>query len=238
MPCCGVLVGILALGNDLCAKDDPQIWQPSSSVTRTEALLIANSYAEHRWRASETNLHHGTDPQGIMVDTPDEKFHPVKGVVGWWRSGSWNTGMPYKWGGFDTPQDFDRRIAQGLWAGDVFTTRKRDLNDSAVSRHAVGVDCSGFISRCWRLSAPISTYQIPARCTQLSDFDDLRPGDVVNKERVHVALFVKFDDPQRKNIVVYDVGCPPNWKVVRHLMSVAYLRQQGFKAWHYRAMRE
>ena len=43
---------------------------------------------------------------------------------------------------------------------------------------------------------------------------------------------------QHKNIVVYDVGCPPNWKVVRHLMSVAYLRQQGFKAWHYRAMRD
>jgi len=236
---CGLMVaGLLGSAQAKDTAENPQIWQSSDSVTRTEALLIATSYAEHRWLASGNNLHHGIDPQGIMVDTPDVDFHPVKGVTGWWRSGAWNVGMPYKWGGFDTPQDFDRRISQGLWAGDVFTTRKRELNDSAVSRHATGVDCSGFISRCWRLSAPISTYQISKRCTRLANFEDLRPGDVVNKERVHVALFVKFNEPEHKWIVVYDVGCPPNWKVVKHLISVPYLRQQGFKAWRYKGMRD
>jgi hypothetical protein len=219
-------------------RDNPQLWEPSDTVTRAEALEIASCYAEHRWRASESNLHHGADPQGVMVDTPDAGFHPVKGVVGWWRSDSWNTGLPYKWGGFDTPQDFDRSLAQGLWAGDVFTTQKRELNDDGVSRHAAGIDCSGFISRCWRLRAPVSTYQIHSRCTQLPDFDALRPGDVVNKEHVHVALFVRFDDPQHKNMLVYDVGCPPNWKVVRHLLCVAYLQKTGFRAWRYRGMRD
>lgn len=219
-------------------RDDSLLWTAAPSVTRRETLEIASSYADHRWKPSETNIHHGKDQLGIPVDTPDVAFQPTKGIFGWWRSGAWNTGMPYKWGGFDTPQDFDRNIAQGRWAGDVFTTQKRALNDSAISRFATGVDCSGFISRCWRLSAPISTYQIHTRCTQLPDFESLRPGDVVNKEMVHVALFVGFNGANHQNITVYDVGCPPNWKVVRHLLSLAYLRQAGFKAWRYRGIRD
>ena len=36
--------------------------------------------------------------------------------------------------------------------------------DAAVSRFAAGVDCSGFVSRCWRLDRPFSTRELPALC--------------------------------------------------------------------------
>jgi len=214
------------------------LWQPAKSVSRAESLRIASLYESHVWKPTVKNVHHGIDPDGIPVQTPDAGFVPPGGAKGWWKVNGWNSGVPYKWGGFDTPADFDRSVSQGRWAGDVFTPQKRELNDSAVSRHAAGIDCSGFISRCWRLPKPVSTYQIPKHCSPLPDFDSLKPGDVVNKEKVHVALFVGFNDPAHKNIVVYDVGCPPHWKVARHLISVAYLRKYGFKAWRYRGIRD
>ena len=214
------------------------LWSPAKSVSRAESLRIASLYESHSWRPSAKNVYHGVDPEGIPVQTPDVGFVPPGGAKGWWKVNGWNSGMPYKWGGFDTPADFDRSLSEGRWAGDVFTLQKRALNDSAVSRHATGIDCSGFISRCWRLPKPVSTYQIPKHCSELPNFDALKPGDVVNKERYHVALFVEFNDPAHKNIVVYDVGCPPNWKVARHLISVAYLRKYGFKAWRYRGIRD
>ena len=51
--------------------------------------------------------------------------------------------MPYKWGGFDTPASFARKIRRGYFAGDIATADKKRLLEAAVSRRATGVDCSG-----------------------------------------------------------------------------------------------
>ena len=122
-----------------------------SRVTRAECIAIAESYRSHRWLPAEGNVRHGVDAAGIRVDTPDISYQKPGAVPGWWRAGAWNTGVPYQWGGFATPEEFDRGLAAGLAAGDVYTLEKRRLLDAAVSREATGIDCSGFVSRCWRL---------------------------------------------------------------------------------------
>lgn len=210
---------------------------PTATITRAQSLQIAEAYASHRWRAAKANVFHGPDPQGISVDTPDEGYNPVGGFAGWWKADSWNVGLPYKWGGFDTLEQFDHGVKEGLYAGDVFTARKRELDNNAVSRYTAGVDCSGFIARCWRMPAAFSTYEIQKHCEPLSSLEDLLPGDVVNKENAHISLFAGWEDKAHTLMLVYDVGCPPNWKVLKHGVFVNWLQQNGYKAWRYRQIR-
>ena len=204
------------------------------TVTRSQSLQIAEAYATHRWRASKANVFQGLDSHGVSVDTPDEDYKPVGGFAGWWKADSWNVGLPYKWGGFDTLEEFDRGVKAGLYAGDVFTARKRELDNHAVSQYTAGVDCSGFIARCWRMPAAFSTYEIQKHCEPLSTLEDLKPGDVVNKENAHISLFAGWEDKAHSLMLVYDVGCPPNWKVLKHGVFVSWLQANGYKAWRYR----
>jgi len=214
------------------------LWKPAGSVTRAETMAIADAYAKHRWKALPENVFHGRDPQGVSVDTPDAGYKPEASFAGWWKPGVWNSGVPYKWGGFDTPAQFDACVKCCMYAGDVFTPQKRELNNSAVSKHTAGVDCSGFISRCWRLSAPFSTYEIHQLCQPLADYEALRPGDVVNKENEHILLFVGWFDPEHTLMNVYDVGCPPNWKVMKHNAYTAWLKKNDYKPLRYNGMKD
>ncbi len=89
----------------------------------------------------------------MRVDTPDAYYKPADGRNGWWMPGLVNQGVPYKWGGFDDIGSFDEGIANGKAGGDVSSPAKRQADNAAVSNHAVGVDCSGFVSRCLKLPA-------------------------------------------------------------------------------------
>lgn len=208
-------------------------------VHRTEVMARAESYLQHRWYATRANVRHGVDSNGIRVDTPDAGFHPTDGgTPGWWQPGAWNTGMPYQWGGFDTLTEFDRKVQRGLAAGDVYTLVKRAGLDAAVSQEACGIDCSGFISRCWGLKRSVSTRELPSLCERLASYDDLRPGDIVNTHNSHVLLFAGWADAAHEKVQVYEAGSRPEWKVLRRTLSVAFLRQKGYVPLRYRSMRD
>lgn len=153
-----------------CAPGIPEIPPPASSVTRREALAASRAYTSMIWRGSLRNVRHGTDGDGIRTDTPDASAAGYDAGA-WWKPGMRSIGMPYKWGGFDTPRQFSERLkadaANGglpAAAGDMGTPEKQAAGDAAVSRFAAGVDCSGFVSRCWRLDRPFSTRELPALC--------------------------------------------------------------------------
>jgi hypothetical protein len=206
-----------------------------SQVTRTEALAIAAAYVAHEWRATEANIFHGTDPQGIRVDTLDAAFQPTGGDDrGWWVVGQKNVGIPYKWGGFDTPEEFGRGVREGRYAGDVYTAEKRRLLDDGVSNHAVGIDCSGLISRCWKLSRSYSTRELPELCVPIQDFSQLAPGDIFNKHNKHVRMFAGWADTARTRAIVYEAGP----KVALNEHSMKAMLEEGYSAWRYRGMRD
>ncbi|MCE9518967.1 MAG: hypothetical protein K8R87_05310 [Verrucomicrobia bacterium] len=236
--CLAVVLAICVLSSceTTGSKIDASLWEPASKVKRSEVIAIATAYVQHRWQPTEANILHGMDEKGIRVDTPDKCYCPGDGVAGWWLPDQINIGLPYKWGGFDTPEQFDAAIKRGLKAGDAYTAEKRELNNDAISEFCAGIDCSGFISRCWRLAAPFSTYEIAKICDPLDSFEELKPGDVVNKENEHICLFAGFAKNDPANLIVYDVGCPPHWKAVMHLTPVEWLREHGYKPWRYRGI--
>jgi hypothetical protein len=186
---------------------------------------------------SEANVRHGTDAQGITVDTPDVSYQKPGAVPGWWRPQEWNTGVPYQWGGFATPEEFDRGLAAGLAAGDVYTLEKRRLLDAAVSQEATGIDCSGFVSRCWGLPRSYSTRELASLCVPLASWDELLPGDILNTYNSHVMLFAGWADTARTQVAAYETGVPPYWLVVRRTVDRAHLEGLGFQPLRYRGMR-
>ena len=187
------LLATAALVAGCATEPHPAVLTPGnpsapSQVTPDEALAIARRLATHPWRPFSKNILHGKDAAGVLVHTPDAGFNEQPERPGWWLPGEENSGMPYNWGGFDDPASFDAAIANGLAAGDVSSPAKRRSDNAAVSAHAAGVDCSGFVSRCLKLPAVHDTAQLPTVCTALPDARDLRPGDLLNIPHHHVLL--------------------------------------------------
>ncbi len=163
----------------------------SVSTTRAEVVRRGEEYAEHKYYCTSKNLAPTgtTAPDGDRVKTPS-----------WLRVG-WNARIPYKWGGFNTVWGFDHDLAQGEFAGDIAT--------DGVSGYAVGVDCSGFVSRCWGLTYHASTAYMPNITDKYNSWDELKPGDAVHKVG-HVRLFVRHNSDGSLRIVE---AAGRNWDV-------------------------
>jgi len=128
----------------------------AQAVTRTEALAIAEKFRSHHWKPTAKNLFHGRDAAGIEVHTPNRNGGHGRPDAECWEPDRENTGVAYKWGGFDTPEKFTAGILAGKAAGDVYTSEKRKRGGAAV-----GIDCSGFISCCWKLTQKYGTSTLP-----------------------------------------------------------------------------
>ena len=212
-------------------------------VTRSEVMQMAQAYATHQWRASETNVFHGTDSNGVRVDTPDFAWC---GRGGWYADGRVNTGLPYCWGGDNTLAEFDAGILASRPAGYHFRTIDRthhkDPSDSVLP---VGVDCSGFVSRCWRLKVRRSTYDMIDVADELPGFDDLRPGDAVNKPYDHIILFIGWADRKHTKMYVFEAGDakrygdPRNYERVHEdIYDRTWLAERGFVPLRYKRIIE
>jgi hypothetical protein len=107
--------------------------------------------------------------------------------------------LPYKWGGYMSVEQFLQRAAAGALTGDVCTCRLAAHNYCIVER-AAGVDCSGFVSQVWGIAYE-TTSHLHAVTTTIR-WEDLKPGDALNKAGSHVRLFIKFEDDARTQVRV------------------------------------
>ena len=208
---------------------------PGQTVTRAEALRIGESYIQHRWQASARNLLHGKDRNGIEVHTPDRDGGRGTPLDECWRVKEENVGVAYKWGGDDTPATFSLGIKSGKVAGDVYTLEKRRLDDAAVSDQAVGIDCSGFICRCWKTPKRYSTSSLADICIKLESTSKLQPADIMNQRRGHVLMFVKWLDDEKKRALFYEAA--PFSKTRATERDIAELVADGFVPMRYRQIR-
>lgn len=200
-------------------------------------MEIAQSYANHAWRPFARNILHGKDKAGVLVNTPDVTHEPQLDRKGWWVPGEVNSGVPYKWGGFDDPASFDLAIANGSAGGDVSSPEKRRADNAGVSAYAAGVDCSGFVSRCLKLPRVHDTSQLPAVCTELASAQELQPGDVLNIPHRHVILCAGWYDPQHTWIYYYETGGGPEyWKPGLKQAPLEALLALGYKPLRYQGM--
>ena len=98
------------------------------------------------------------------------------------------TGVAYNWGGFDMVEQFKTKINNGVVAGN------NKLCDSMhIYTNFAGVDCSGFVSRCWELGSKESTNGLDKISTAIS-WTDLKQGDITNKPGSHTRLFDCFTE--------------------------------------------
>ncbi len=206
------------------------------ALTREEVLQVARSYAEHRWTASPRNVLHGSDAGKVDVQTPDQGADGGERNSGHWIVDTENVGVPYQWGGFDSLESFDAGVKAGKAAGDLYTPEKRRKGGAAVSSHAVGVDCSGFISRCWKLKQKYGTSTLTDISKVLASPADLRPGDIMNAEEGHVILFAKWLDDHKSRALFYEAE--PFSKVISSERDVADLVASGFRPMRYRQIQD
>ncbi|MBP7652332.1 carboxypeptidase regulatory-like domain-containing protein, partial [Candidatus Dependentiae bacterium] len=163
-------------------SEDRSIQRPTASasnVTRSEALVIAEAYRDLQWTAISSNISAGAVVvgDGHTIRTPS------------WITAGVKTAVPYKWGGFTSIETYLSQVAAGKYAGSDYTS---DVSWS--DNYCVGVDCSGFVSRCWRRSSKEGTSTLPNISVQLSGFDDMKTGDIVNYAGSHVRLFNKKEE--------------------------------------------
>ncbi len=235
-----VVPAVLAALALLCLNSCRTTGPDGATITRAEVLKTARTYTTLTWQGHKRHALHGTAPDGQRIDTPDAispTKHQKPGF--WWKNGT-NTGMPYKWGGFDTPEQFTHRLATEpqVYAGDYASPDKVAGGDDAVSRYAAGIDCSGLVSRCWGLPRPYSTRELPGICTPLSSLDDLRPGDVILRPGEHVQIFVRWEDPEHTRYRAIEAAGDPEWRCFeiiynRHTLTTT----RGFTPWRYKGIR-
>ena len=208
----------------------------AETITRSETLRIAESYINHRWPSTVRNQFHGRDSAGVEVHTPDRDSGRGSPSQDCWRVNAENIGVAYKWGGVDTPASFDSGIRAGKAAGDVYTLEKRRRGKAGVSNAAVGVDCSGFICRCWKLDTRYSTATLASACHKLSSIKELRPGDILNQPHGHVVLFVKWIDQARGRAAFYESS--PFSKTLASERNVKEMVASGYVPLRYRQIRD
>lgn len=237
-----ILMGLLTAG---CAVKAPVVEEPlkagdssaPSQLTPIESMAIAQELATHPWRPFAGNILHGKDTSGILVNTPDVTHEPGQPRKGWWVPGIVNEGIPYKWGGFEDSAAFDVAVAAGFAAGDVSSPEKRRADNSAVSKYAAGLDCSGFVSRCLKLPTVHDTRQLPLVCDVLPSGYDLRPGDILNISGRHVILCAGWSKPDKTWTYYYETGGGPQyWKPSLKEAPLASLLDLGYQPLRYRGM--
>ncbi len=200
---------------------------------------MAESYVNHRWTGGPEHVKHGLDEDGVRVDTPDAGFKPPGRRPGWWSTDSRqvNVGIPFCYGGNDTPETFDAKLRRGFWAGDVLAYKKKSDRKRA-SRNTAGVDERGFIARCWKLKRPVSGPALLSKCQRLDGIDELLPGDVLISIKAGALLFASFSNKERTELTVYRTGSELHgWRVTKQTVTEARLKSGGFGPYRYRGMR-
>ncbi|MBK1884366.1 hypothetical protein JIN85_18255 [Luteolibacter pohnpeiensis] len=205
-------------------------------VTPERAVATAYQYSKLMWMPEQRHVRHGPDSAGRRVDTPDVSLADLGDPKGYWKPGVPARGMPYKWGGFDTPESFLIGLEAGKKAGDIGGKAKRRLDQAAVSDESVGIDCSGLISRCWNLDRPYSTKELPQICTELKSWQDLAMGDILLKDG-HVLLFKTWSQ-DGKSIIGYEAGPFPKWRVNACQIRAVRLKAEGYTPWRYNKMED
>ncbi|MBP6001809.1 MAG: VCBS repeat-containing protein [Pyrinomonadaceae bacterium] len=140
-------------------------------ITRQQIISNAVPYTTQTWTASGTNIWAGVSCGGKTIQTP-----------AWVQVGT-NTSMPYCWGGWTTVSAIQGYLDAGRSAGDNNTVTAFGAEPAC----AVGLDCSGFVSRAWALSAKQSTSSLPNISTS-RPLSTVEPGDILNIAGDHTRL--------------------------------------------------
>ena len=177
---------------------------PALPVTsREEMIATAKRLADYTWISRARNL----------------KASCIKDYQSDWTENQRVTGLPYNWGGIDSPEEFEKKLANGFAAG--------SHSRYGVSSCTAGIDCSGFVAFCWGLrSHKYTTGNIRdiAGKPKYNWFTDMKPGDALNKPGEHIVLFAGYNTDGTINI--YEANGAAG-RVIYHKIAWSKLNRYG-----------
>lgn len=188
---------------------------------RDNVINTAMDFVNVIWIPNESNIYHGYDNNGILVNTPDIEFSSKKYHWGWWKLHETNQGVPYNWGGCGTVEDFKTGIFEGKYAGNV-----PDFRDNGRSDQCIGVDCSGFVTVCWGLGERYTTRSLLNIVTKL-DITNLLPGDILLLPGSHVMIFTGYYDESKLVANIIDAARITG-KVSERTVQISELISKGY----------
>lgn len=204
--------GIVPTGETVVPRLHSKLTQLSSS----QITAHARKYLSGEW------IYPGIPKGAKRLDKSEENEswqleEPKTNKKKWYRpsahrgvlEGTVFTGMPYSYGGSDTPEILFEKVKQRRpvgQLGDPIRTGTGCLNDTFTA----GIDCSAFVARAWSLDPgcdkpngrrAIDTRSIgsedpktvyPGVCQfRLPKYGLLAEGDTINKAGNHVVLFIE-----------------------------------------------
>ena len=186
--------------------------------TITQAWYNGNKYITKVWTPISSNL--ATTCYNVVSNLY------IKTHV---SNTSSQTGVPYKWCGFTRWYQFDDLASSGKKTGNKHcSVDDSECNGLSVyvsesDAYVVGVDCSGYVSRCWELPTRHTTSAIPNVCTDLgsvvsnySSPSSFRKADALNRSayNTHVMMYVGHNSENK--IMVFE-SCGGYWKTVERV---------------------
>lgn len=181
-------------------------------ITRDEIIQTAKSFVDLDWRCGRYNA-----SREFNLLVPGKTY----------------LGVSYNWGGFDLPSEFLRKVESGKVAGNY---KKRCGENLCVRFDFAGLDCSGFISRCWQVPR-YSTGALPIIAIKIQR-KLLKPGDILNSRNKHAVLFHRYDDAGEmwafeSSAWVRQQGAPPAGVVYRAVdLGDEYVPRRFYKFIH------
>lgn len=182
-------------------------------LTRTQIINNGNAFRTYSWTATSGNIKYNVNcaPVG-NINTPS------------WITVGNNIAIPYCWGGFSSLTSFSAGINASKCAGDTDTKTYGDCCENC----ALGVDCSGFVSRAWGLAIKQSTSTLPNISTAI-DLTAVQPGDILNWAGSHVRLVET--NYGNNNYRVIEASAT-DWKVAYHTYTAAALANYIPRCWN------
>ena len=186
-------------------------------ISRDRMLALADSFAHFEWSP--------TRPEHLTASCDQEQPYASD-----WEVNERVVGLPYDWGGMDDPDVFLRKLDEGQAAG------SHSWHGSTAC--TAGMDCSGYVGYIWGVRDPAkkkstrSLYDIAVKPSYAATgdwFQQLKPGDALNKPGSHVVLFAGYRPDG--NPIVYEANGSAG-KVIKNDWST-WARYNGYEPLEY-----
>lgn len=184
-----------------------------TTITRSQIMSTASSYHTQQWWCNSYNYN------GTYAAAPWTRPRYINQGYG-----KYYTYVPYCWGGFSSLSQFSSQLTNNYAAGNISCSGSYKANTT-------GVDCSGYVSRCWGLTSKQSTYGLMSTSISTSiNFSSLLQGDILCNGS-HVMLF----DSRNANgdYVLYESTTLNSYDRVSHTVRTSSYIQSNYGAYRY-----
>lgn len=184
-----------------------------NTISRAAVMKDASAYhSNFTWTCSSKNL-------AALANWTRPRYVSGAGTYSY---------MPYCWGGFSTVAQYRTGMNASGRVGNINTSTPGHVANT------YGLDCSGYVSRCWFQSTKYGTSTIGSICNSIS-YSALRSADALNKRGSHIVLYDYSDGAG--HYTLYEATKLNHYDRVSHTSRlVSNLSSGGYVALRYKGI--